>query len=126
MSFDNLTSTELAERDAEWEAWLATRPPEVAKVARRVVPWKRWALTTHPDSVSYYVPTSYQSHKDGSVTVTAVRFTHDGEALWQVFGLSADDFVEYPYSDINPPPLERIATEGLMVAAAEAELRSRG
>ncbi len=50
--------------DDEYEAWLATRPPHVAKLARRFKPGTR--IVTHKGPVFVV---GYAQEKDGSVAV---------------------------------------------------------
>lgn len=56
-----------AEQLAEWEEWLAGRPPAVAEVAREKPPWRLYRLTTTGQRGPI---TSYGETEDGRCLVT--------------------------------------------------------
>ena len=84
------------EQLAEWEAWLAERPPEIVEVARRLPPWQEYRYTETGQRAQLY---SYGEGNDGRVTITAVLWRDDfPEAMIPltartVFGLDPAHFV---------------------------------
>lgn len=51
---------------AEWEQWLAERPPSVRAVAKKYPPWLKYRLKS---TGQHCTITLYDEHEDGSVTV---------------------------------------------------------
>ena len=84
-----------AEAMAEWEAWLATRPPRVAAVARAYPAWK---VYTMPDSAApraQYAIASYQEPLEDGAPVTLKVDRYDGgEYTHTVFGVLPEDLQE--------------------------------
>jgi hypothetical protein len=93
----NLTPKE----QAEWDEWLAERPPEIRAVAERLNPWTLYRLKTTGQFVTVL---SYQegNHGDGDPMFHNVTLNIEVNARWnwaafpgrRVFGVNPDDLEE--------------------------------
>lgn len=93
------SSVPTTEQLDEWERWLATRPPHVAVVARRLPPWQRYRLKSTGQCAAVL---SYS--EGGTVVAQCWRDDPPTRVAWfaehwaqitsrTVFGLDPDDFV---------------------------------
>jgi len=77
---------------AEYEKWIAARPPAVAAVARRFQPWKLYRLPSGHRVTVY----SFGEKPDGTVTLT-VTVSGDFNLVTferNVFGVNPDNLTE--------------------------------
>jgi hypothetical protein len=80
-----------AEAKAEWEQWLASRPPAVAAVARRFPPD---VCYRSPDGRGHYVILTYGEPKDGGpVTFRVIHGADSFHPGLQVFGMEQSDLL---------------------------------
>lgn len=75
---------------AEWEAWVAERPPALQELARKFTPWSLWLLKSSGHRV---VPYSFDEHADGSYTlrVNVLAMFNSITFERRVFGIAPDD-----------------------------------
>lgn len=86
-----------AEQKQEWENWLSERPENVRKVAKQIVPWKKYKDKRMTDDIgNRYSPRSYEEQEDGTVTITCEKSNDEMPIFggYGVFGMNPDNLVE--------------------------------
>ncbi len=85
--------TPTAEQRAEWDIWVAGRPPEVRAICERLPPFHYYDM---PNTGQIATIAAYA--EDGTVRVNIVgdRISIPAIAPLQVFGVSPDDLVKRP------------------------------
>jgi len=81
------------EQKMEWAEFVATRPPNVRKIAGTISPWKLYRLKSTGHRVTIY---SFDEHKDGTVTCSVVVSGEYNTVLFarRVFGIKPSDLEE--------------------------------
>jgi hypothetical protein len=82
------------EQQAEWDAWVASRPPVIQRLATKYPPTKLYRINTGHRVVIY----SYS--EDGTVTVAVLGKYNAIAFERRVFGVKAGELVE---CDLPPP-----------------------
>lgn len=85
-----------AEEIQQWEIWLTTLPENVRVIAKKIVTWKEYKLKDVAiDIGNRYIPTSYEDHTDGSITITCKKVNTKLPYLggYYVFGISPDGLI---------------------------------
>jgi hypothetical protein len=81
-------------RDANYRAWLETRPPSVRAVAERVQPTGQILAYHIPPTDGVYTLKAISENEDGTVTLKMLRWQLEGRlCVFEVFGIKPEDVV---------------------------------
>lgn len=85
--------TPTEETIAEWEQWLADRPPDIQEIAKRFRPWKLYRLSTTGQRVTVI---GFDEMEDGTCAVKICVLARWNFLFFEkgVFGINPDDLEE--------------------------------
>jgi hypothetical protein len=90
------------EQKTEWNAWVASRPACVRKVAKRFDPWSLYRMKSTGHRVTLY---SFGEAEDGNVTLTIVVSAEFNMLAFErrVFGIDPDDLEPSDLPAVDEP-----------------------
>ncbi len=91
------------EQQAEWDAWLATRPESIQSLGRRFFPWIDYrVIATGQRAYLRSFSEPDEQHPDGSITAVCWQEWCPELTARTVFGFSPEDLELWPTPTAGP------------------------